>query len=1491
MSDKLGLDELFDFQDNKQIQAATRAINALEKAYTKFASNITGEAIRIGQAQQPLLKILEELNASLGRVTLTNEQGKAKASALVAEVDRQTNAFKKLKDSQKGAEVANKAVEGSLEALRQKLKADREELVKLGNAATPEQLKTLSGSILDTKNKAEQLERAVRGVNSVFTAAKGSYNALTAENRELMVELRNLGGTFDANGKRTADYTAKESALRNRIAQNTTTLQKYDAELNQHFRNVGNYANSIVEAITRLKQERTALLEQEAALVRSAAATNLSADVNNRLQKELGETRAKLASNATELRSVGVETGKTGGFFKNAGAELKSFAIQTAIATFGLTAIAAGLSTAFQNNLKYSDSIANVRKTTGLGIDAAEQYATALKSINGRTSLDDLLKIGAIGGQLGIAKKELEGFTRSIDIAAVALSDDFGGGAEQVATELGKIDAIFKLSAKEGVAKSITDIGSALNELGASGAATAPFISDYALRVGAIAKNAGLGIDKVFGMGAALEELGFTAEVAGTATNKLLSGLAGNSGKFYSIARLADASLTLKEFKNLINNDVSKALELFLKGLNKGGTATTDFAELIQSLKIKGSSTTAVLTALAKNTELVGEKQGIANTALREGTSLADEAAIKNNTLAGAYEKVKNAIVNVTTGNGLFAKALRKVFEATAALINGTTVLGVSTGKSSKAVDDFGAVAISTARATLDASTANDKLLTTFTALSSATNRSGGQQAQLRKTVLDLKQALGDSTVTLNTQTGQYELNTGAVAKAIQAKRTEALEAVKTLAQRSIALQSQAQSERALSKATEEEVANRIKTITAGGVTLERLEQERAKREQNKTPGAGFAQRDTSITDAQIDAFERLDKANDASATHALKAKQADEERTKIQKQLTAAGFSLQFQTDLLREAEIKKNESTREGAEDDKAAAKAARELAKAQSELAQSEYELAKFRAEQKEKKFERQAGNEANPEEFRVDAAEKAADQRKVIANLELQEKLRLAKEEASKLVGGDDILRIKRQLISEQYAARVAEIERDLTKEQLGIHKEAISQLAEVDKFRLETENGNLQKLIDNESAGFAIRTEAQKRFAANVILLANLAYQAELRNANGNVQKIKLALDKLREATGAANDSVKPFDSKVANDESNVDKTKALIQLEKDREAHANGIVDERAYQKEKQRIENEFTQYHLTNTQVELDGTKQALDEELEYRKNINEQELEEERRKQEEKFAIIQAGAELLMNIGSAVSEVYTAGLDNDLAALSKQKDNELAMAGDNAKAKQKIEADFDREQAKIKRKQAVAAKAAALFEIALQTGIAVAKAVAESPLTFGLPWSGFALANGVIQAALVLAKPIPAFAKGTESSPAGPALVGEKGPELLEHGGRTQLVSKPSIVMLKGGTKVYTAEKTAQYFRDNAMTKTMATGYVESGRAVAPAVAREVSALDVARVVGREMGGKFEALEHAVRSQPGFAVSMDKNGVHAYVTEAGITTEYFNKRYHRKS
>jgi len=104
------------------------------------------------------------------------------------------------------------------------------------------------------------------------------------------------------------------------------------------------------------------------------------------------------------------------------------------------------------------------------------------------------------------------------------------------------------------------------------------------------------------------------------------------------------------------------------------------------------------------------------------------------------------------------------------------------------------------------------------------------------------------------------------------------------------------------------------------------------------------------------------------------------------------------------------------------------------------------------------------------------------------------------------------------------------------------------------------------------------------------------------------------------------------------------------------------------------------------------------------------------------------------------------TASSEAELNAINASTDLER----DKARQRTALEVRTQRAIANEKTKQAKQDKNLALFNIGIATAEAVIKAIAASPKTFGLPFSAFAAAAGLAQAAVVAAKPLPKFEKG---------------------------------------------------------------------------------------------------------------------------------------------
>ncbi len=373
--------------------------------------------------------------------------------------------------------------------------------------------------------------------------------------------------------------------------------------------------------------------------------------------------------------------------------------------------------------------------------------------------------------------------------------------------------------------------------------------------------------------------------------------------------------------------------------------------------------------------------------------------------------------------------------------------------------------------------------------------------------------------------------------------------------------------------------------------------------------------------------------------------------------------------------------------------------------------------------------------------------------------------------------------------------------DLLSEQSRYHDERVK--AEVSSWKKQlTETKDGLKSISNEvSAGLddqLIDIEAKYRKRRNEI---------QQQMASGKTGKTEgqnllhaLVMDQLREELQATEDAYKK-DKELYR--SLVDDKITALELFK---SEANRTPKE-IFEAEKQIMD---LRKALKDAEAEDDkkrskdvaAIEKNTDDETNNHKIKNIEKVKEKRK------ALWDMALELAGTVGSAVSDITSAHLSRDEARLEKQRENELRLAGDSVEQKQRIEEQYAKRKAEIQRKQAVADRAAALFSIALNTAMGVASVLstgggthyADLGISAGL-LTAFVIATGAIQAAAVLAKPLPAFKTGKEATNpyTGPALAGEAGPELWVQDGKARLLDRPTMISTKRGDTIYTASETS--------------------------------------------------------------------------------------------
>ena len=337
-----------------------------------------------------------------------------------------------------------------------------------------------------------------------------------------------------------------------------------------------------------------------------------------------------------------------------------------------------------------------------------------------------------------------------------------------------------------------------------------------------------------------------------------------------------------------------------------------------------------------------------------------------------------------------------------------------------------------------------------------------------------------------------------------------------------------------------------------------------------------------------------------------------------------------------------------------------------------------------------------------------------------------------------------LKASRELAISKLEAQIEFNERAIENESTKFEKQLILNVENKDKaleiltlqYQNELEGADLTKteklVIDEEYK--------QKR---NDILRESTEYQMELwqKELSANKEKNdKMAADQRQ--------------YQIEELQMNYDMANAMLV-----DSLLKGEVTQEDFYKRRKTLARENTQAEIDLLyeqfkEVELNSDEETriLEELNEKRKQLREEDLEDFLDKEAQKKEIIDSSIEAGISVANSLFEIASSFREREIEQINAQKEYELHAAGENAEAKARIEEKYNRQIAAQKRKQAQNEKLAGIFNVAIDTAIAVTKAVAASPATFGLPFSAFALASGAAQAAAIAAQPIPKFNKGTE-------------------------------------------------------------------------------------------------------------------------------------------
>lgn len=312
-------------------------------------------------------------------------------------------------------------------------------------------------------------------------------------------------------------------------------------------------------------------------------------------------------------------------------------------------------------NLELSDSLADIRKTTGMTEEAVSNLSRSIDQIDTRTGQQQLHELAAVAGQIGLRSQEdVLGFVKASNMITVSLNEL---GSEGTAS-LMKLAQLTGDVQKLGVEKSLLAIGGAINELSASSAATAGPIVDLMNRLGGIAAQSHISTSELAAIGATADALGQSMEVTGTSMNKFIATLLSSSDQIaYAVNMDAKALRDMLE-----SGKTMDAIIAVMQKMNEMGGIQA-LAPIMGDLGSEGARMTAVLSALSKNVDFLKDQVDLSREAFAEATSIQNEYNVKNENAIAILQRMGNAIKEAFVNSGVVS-ALRDILSATMDLFN-----------------------------------------------------------------------------------------------------------------------------------------------------------------------------------------------------------------------------------------------------------------------------------------------------------------------------------------------------------------------------------------------------------------------------------------------------------------------------------------------------------------------------------------------------------------------------------------------------------------------------------------------------------------------------------------------------------------------------------------------------------------------------------------------------------------------------------------------------
>lgn len=631
---------------NKQLKLVTAELNRLAAAEKKAAQ--ADQAAAMTKRMKGLKTMSSDMLAETKRfweaMVAGAEKGSTELTKYEAKLKQIINEEKRRK--KESAETVLKTPENyGAEQIRQSV----QQMTLLRDA-----LKAGTPMWQHYNNLVLQGEAALKKYDEVEKIARGDAMSL-ADALKLSANAGGKGFSGTAQQlKQAEEALQKAAAAAKKGSPEWVKYQEALAKVRVEMQNAGMTSERMQSILAKPANAKN-LQELSAAVKRAKMELDLMAETVGKDSKAYAQLAESTKKAEIQLKALQAQSHGTATAFDKAWSRLKTYiglymgaavAIQKLTATFG-------------DIMDLSDKMGEVRKTTGFTADEVGRLSNNLSKLDVRTPLTQLMEVSAAAGQLGLKTLEdVEGFTVAANKLMIALPEMGKEAATEmmrVAIATGEVDKIRKqmqegtIEGSSATAVAMEKIASTIDRLRATSASTAPEITDFVKRVGAVGAQSGITIDQVSALGSTISSLGLRIEMSATALSRMIPAIRNNA---FDIARAI--GVTPNTIRDLF--DAGRGMDAILMVLQKMKDSKMDaesieammgmggMADIMKDLNQQGARAGIVFAGLSQNVDELRRQLGVANQAYKENIAVQQEFDKMNATTAARWERLKNQL-------------------------------------------------------------------------------------------------------------------------------------------------------------------------------------------------------------------------------------------------------------------------------------------------------------------------------------------------------------------------------------------------------------------------------------------------------------------------------------------------------------------------------------------------------------------------------------------------------------------------------------------------------------------------------------------------------------------------------------------------------------------------------------------------------------------------------------------------------------------------------